>query len=164
VPLVQIICCMWTLTFTRVLAPPLLWSQGVQGPLVLIAIVATLFSLGLLVGLSAFGAGIVAAGAAYVGRIVVTYPSGLTLVARASQVTWLQQLRMVALPLTAGIVMVALVSLVRLTAPGMDPALRLALGVLTGAVTYTGLMVVFDRRAVREVWRQFKERGAGGKP
>ena len=164
VPLVQIICCMWTLTFTRVLAPPLLWSQGVQGPLVLIAIVATLFSLGLLVGLSAFGAGIVAAGAAYVGRIVVTYPSGLTLVARASQVTWLQQLRMVALPLTAGIVMVALVSLVRLTAPGMDPALRLALGVCTGAVTYTGLMIVFDRRAVREVWRQFKERGAGGKP
>jgi len=163
VPLVQIICCMWTLTFTRVLAPPLLWSQGVQGPLVFIAAVATMFSLGLLVGLSALNAGIVAAGSAYVGRVVVTYPSGLVLVSRATSVTSLQQVRMVALPLAAGIAMVALVTLVRLSVPGIDPALRLALGVCAGVVGYVGFMAAFDRGTVKELWRHLKERGAGGR-
>jgi O-antigen/teichoic acid export membrane protein len=161
VPLVQIICTLWTLTFTRVLVPPLLWSQGVQGPLVLTAFAATVFSLGLLIGLSALSAGVVTAGAAYVGRIVVTYPLGLVLVSRAIRITSLQQIRMVALPLAAGIVMVAMVSLVRLSAPGIDPVLRLALGVGTGVVTYMGFIILLDRGAMNELWRQLKGRGAG---
>lgn len=142
----QIAALGWVIAFPRVLVAPVLRARGRQGGLVLYAAAACVVTIA--AGVLTSGQGLLAVGLAWTVRHIIGVPWSFYAINRYLGISTRRQIAATMRPIIAAAVMAAAVYGVATLFPGLVPVKRLIVEVAVGAVTYTIVLALIDRRTI----------------
>ena len=151
-PLINIVCIVWMISFTRVFASPYLRAIGFSKAMILPAVSAAVITIVAVYGTQHLSPIFVML--AWGVRVLATFPLSIFVLQKHGDFYWKEQLRPLIRPFIATVLMAIAVLAFRfeISALQLSGILKLFASVLVGAAVYAGIMF-FNYRNEVKAWR-----------
>lgn len=152
IPLVNIVCIVWMISFTRVFGSPYLRALGFSRAMLIPALSAAAITIAAVYATQDMAPIFVMF--AWGIRILATFPISIYVLQRDGSFNWKEQVYPLARPLIATALMAVAVFAFRLETSTLQlhASLNLLASIFVGAITYSGVVYVHYRKEVKAWW------------